>query len=190
MARNVIPCHGCKEGIELVPVGPSEDDTVAFRVVLPARHTYIRVVHGVTYIGCWNGAEMAIAVPDKVPPATMRYDSEAVTVEELLGPAARDSGESVEHETWMEYHDRLIREYYDVEAEWALIKEICPELDRPEPVAKPVRARRRLPPYHGVAAGFGMTAAMNLMIGATWVAIIWFTLTLAMLTVANMHTRR
>lgn len=98
--------------------------------------------------------------------------------------------DGIQHETWLEYHDRLVREYYDVEAEWALIKEICPELDRPEPAPQPVRPRRRLHPYHGVAVGFLVTAGLNLTIGATTVAVIWFTLALLFLSLADSRGRR
>jgi hypothetical protein len=177
---SVSDCFGCHEVICLVGVNPGEDNTIPYRVErLPPGHTIMIQRADRVRIKCPKGVA-----------SWVRWDSPNIDPGTIKAAKALCPEDAVEHETWMEYHDRLIREYYDVEAEWALIKEICPELDRPEPVAKPVRARRRLPPYHGVAAGFGMTAAMNLMIGATWVAIIWFTLTLAMLTVANMHTRR
>lgn len=81
----------------------------------------------------------------------------------------------VQHETWLEYHDRLVREYYDVEAEWALIKEICPELDRPEP--------RQEDPVFGPLARGTVAAAKGLAVSGlifgliawwVWLMVGWF----------------
>lgn len=106
----------------------------------------------------------------------------------------------VDHETWIEYHDRLVKEYYDFDAEWALIKEICPELDRPtpEPTSRRVRRVRRARPYresrlhplHGVAVAQLGVAVLNYTLGNIVTMAVWAIAAVFMLLAATMATAR
>jgi hypothetical protein len=71
--------------------------------------------------------------------------------------------DTVEHETWLEYHDRLVREYFDGERE--LIKEIHP--DRPEP------AVRQEDPVFGPLARHTVRAAAGLLFAALFIGFFW-----------------
>jgi hypothetical protein len=70
-----------------------------------------------------------------------------------------------------------------------IVKEICPELDRPEPAAKPVRARPRLHVFHGTSLTFLGVSMLNYTIGATVSATIWFVAALFLLGAATLATR-
>ena len=93
-----------------------------------------------------------------------------------LAPFAAPNSDTIDHETWIEYHDRLVKEYYDFAAEWALIKEICPELEKTAPVMKqplPKHVRQA----RAWAIGFAIWAVVS-FIALDWtstavVATVW-----------------
>jgi hypothetical protein len=106
--------------------------------------------------------------------------------------------EHVDHVTWIEYYDRLAEEYYDFDAEWTLIKEICPELGRPDPNPRPVRRARRARPYresrlhplHGLASASLFLAALNYTIGSIVFMAFWAVAAVFLLAAATGATTR
>lgn len=208
-------CRGCGQEIVLSRVRTGEDDTTPWRVTVPPGHSVLSVQKLVVQFRCRNGDNYAVETPEIVSGDPVRelewWISQLKSKKKdlLSGPDCgrmpptpdeikyfedkiRKLGgdpDRVDHETWVEYHDRLVKEYYDFDAEWALIKEICPELDKPAPEPRPVR-RAKFHPYQGVAVGFLVTAGLNFMIGATTVAVVWFALATAFLVMADRRVRR
>jgi hypothetical protein len=162
-------CAGCDGLIEVVRVNPGEDESATWRITwYPAGEEHV-VVHEYSsraIISCPNGVVFAVALP--------RRESESGADKDV-----------VDHETWLEYHDRLVREYFDGERE--LLKEIYPKKETPAP--RRVR-RPRLHPLHGSAAAFLGVAVLNYTLNNTVTMIIWFAGALLMFMAAAFASRR
>lgn len=69
------------------------------------------------------------------------------------GPKEQES--SAEHETWLEYHDRLVREYFDGERE--LLEEIYPEKVPRQALTWRTRTRAAVGGVHLLIAGLQLS---------------------------------
>lgn len=126
-------------------------------------------------------------------PSELRYFEDKIRelggTPDTIDPDTVDA-DHVDHETWLEYHDRLIREYFDGERD--LLKEIYPEAKKEAPTPRQVRRTRRprLHPYHGIAATWLALSVLNFTTGNSILAIIWFTTAMVMFLVASAAHRR
>lgn len=141
------------------------------------------------YSSPFGTAEMrVVALVPKDDSDERYYHARGATVE--LAPFGGRT-DHVDHETWLEYHNRLVREYYDFDAEWALIKEICPEVEKAPAPNRVRRARRpRLHPFHVIAVAFLGVAVLNYTLGNIVAMAVWAISAVFMLTAATVATQR
>jgi hypothetical protein len=166
MKLSMSDCFGCHEVISLVGIGPGEDDTIPYRVDLPPGHKVMSQYADRVRIKCPEG------VASWIRWTSPNVDPGALKAARMLRPE-----DTVEHETWLEYHDRLVREYFDGERE--LLKEIYPD-------RVPVRRRsiQFKAPWPGLAAAWFLVGLVNLFaLDNLILAVVWFVLATGVLSV-------
>lgn len=155
MAGTKIACRGCGRPIEISRVYPPAGDTVPWSATVPPRHTVLYVFDDLVYFRCSTGDSYVVQLPQRGAiddPRERKLQILERKIAEADDPDLRRALEDrwheladpgVMHMSWLQYHAQLVNEYFDVDAEWALIKEICPEVEKAALTAKPSRQERR-----------------------------------------------
>jgi hypothetical protein len=158
MESDAPSCPGCGGVIYAERVLPPEDDTQPWNACLPPDHKLLKAEPRRLVVTCGAGHICEI----RLSPI---YDAhcEPAQPHQTTSPAEQH----VEMSPLLSYHDKLIKEYYDFDAEWALIKEICPEVEESAPTAKPAHPVLS-PLWRGVKQTAGVLTFWAIFVG--WLA--------------------